>query len=840
MNAPASPVDASRGARGSRRRLRAIATVIALIASALVVPLAAAQSADAAGTTTLTCSTLYGTTTQTTIADNPLYAVDPTTGNLSQVSSFTADVNSTGGFRSVNSLGIDPVTNTAFAIQYPDNVLNRPGAAPTVLILNATTGVQTAAVAPAGLNPPSNSNGIVMGAFSLKTRLFYFGALDVTTTPAQLWVSSYNPVTGAFSNGPLARVQLTGAANGDFAFDSAGVLYVTSQGSLVRVTQPLPTAGTGNGATAPLIPTVSIAAPPAGVNTNSMAFVNDGNLYISGNSPTGRQVFTLDPSTGAQLTPSRSFTPAAVIGDFAGCGSPPTLEVQKTFPSGRFTATDQVNVDLSGGGIVSGAGNHGTTSGTETGLQNQSTSEIAGPAFVRSTVTYQVSESAVGATNLANYISTWQCVDGVTGAVIASGTGTSGSVTIPTSATPIDSDAFVCTFSNVARTAAIGLVKSVSPTTVSTVGSIVTYSFVVTNLGTFTLTNPVVTETAFSGTGSAPVVSCSPGTVLAPAASVTCTATYSLTQADLDAGAVTNTARATATPPAGATPPVSPPSSAIVTTTTTSSIGLVKSATPTSVSRAGDSVTYSFVVSNTGTTTLTGVNVTDPTAGAVTCAVTDLAPGATVTCSADAVHAITQVEVDAGTADNTATAASADPAGDPVASPPSSTRTPVISTTGIALEKRADLADTNGNGKADIGEHIVYTFVVTNTGTKTLDTVVVNDPKVLAARLVITCPAGPLAPAASVTCVAQDWVVSSADIVTGGLIRNVATASARPLGQLRTLASPPSVADVPTPTPTPAALAFTGATVAVPVGIMLTLLTVGLALLLVRRRKKRG
>jgi uncharacterized repeat protein (TIGR01451 family) len=279
-------------------------------------------------------------------------------------------------------------------------------------------------------------------------------------------------------------------------------------------------------------------------------------------------------------------------------------------------------------------------------------------------------------------------------------------------------------------------------------------------------------------------------------------------------------------------------------TITIPSISLVKHAgtvvettAPAGPSR-GDTIAYTFDVRNTGDSPLTAITVTDPTAGTVTCAGADLAPGATVTCSADAVHTITQAEVDAGTVDNTATAASSDPAGDPVASPPSSTRTPVISTTGIALEKTARLADTNGNGKADIGEHIVYTFVVTNTGTKTLDTVVVNDPKVLAARLVITCPAGPLAPAASVTCVAQDWVVSSADIVSGGLIRNVATASARPLGQLRTLASPPSVADV--PTPTPAALAFTGANVVVPVGIMLTLLAIGFALVLVQRRRKRG
>ena len=120
-----------------------------------------------------------------------------------------------------------------------------------------------------------------------------------------------------------------------------------------------------------------------------------------------------------------------------------------------------------------------------------------------------------------------------------------------------------CTVTVPVQIPAIALTKSVAETAL-TLGETLHYSFVVTNTGNVTLTNVSVAETAFTGSGTAPAITCPAGAAsLAPGAQITCTATYVVTQADVDAGKITNTATATGTPPAG--PAVtSPPSSAAV------------------------------------------------------------------------------------------------------------------------------------------------------------------------------------------------------------------------------------------------------------------------------------
>ena len=91
------------------------------------------------------------------------------------------------------------------------------------------------------------------------------------------------------------------------------------------------------------------------------------------------------------------------------------------------------------------------------------------------------------------------------------------------------------------------------------------------------------------------------------ARSTTCTATYTITQADVDAGSVDNTATATGTPPTGRRVTLGARLDRRPRPRRVATISLDKPAgTPVDVNGngrvdAGDTIAYSFLVTNTGT-----------------------------------------------------------------------------------------------------------------------------------------------------------------------------------------------------------------------------------------------
>jgi hypothetical protein len=148
-------------------------------------------------------------------------------------------------------------------------------------------------------------------------------------------------------------------------------------------------------------------------------------------------------------------------------------------------------------------------------------------------------------------------------------------------------------------------------------------------------------------------VSCPSGNV-APGAFVTCTASYTATQADVDAGSVTNTATASATDSASNSVTSNSSSVTVAASGTVLSTSLVKSTPSTGYGAAGDSIPYSYVVTNTGNITVHGVSVSDNKIASVSCPSGNVDPGNSVTCTAS--YTVTQADVDAGSVTNTATA----------------------------------------------------------------------------------------------------------------------------------------------------------------------------------------
>ena len=118
-----------------------------------------------------------------------------------------------------------------------------------------------------------------------------------------------------------------------------------------------------------------------------------------------------------------------------------------------------------------------------------------------------------------------------------------------------------------------------------------------TNTGNVTLGGPFgITD------DKAADAACTDSTV-APGGTITCTGTYAVTQNDLDAGSVTNTATGTAN--FGAETITSNSDVVTIQADQKPSISLVKTATQPNYNAAGQTLDYTYLVQNTGNVTLT-------------------------------------------------------------------------------------------------------------------------------------------------------------------------------------------------------------------------------------------
>jgi uncharacterized repeat protein (TIGR01451 family) len=248
---------------------------------------------------------------------------------------------------------------------------------------------------------------------------------------------------------------------------------------------------------------------------------------------------------------------------------------------------------------------------------------------------------------------------------------------------------------------AIITVKSASPTTYDTVGENITYTYTVNNsgnlniLGTINITDNKIGTFKISDSG------------LAPRNNVTGTANYTITQADLDSGSVTNIAFSTGT--INGTKVNSTYATATVTAIQNPGLMMVKLASLDNYDTLGQNVTYTYLIFNSGNVNITGpINVTDNKTGTIKISNNVLSPGKSITGTAN--YTITQADLDRGFVINEAYAVGMFN-GKEVKTTNATAIVTASQKPGLMTVKIA--SPTN---YSTVGQNITYTYTVNNSG----------------------------------------------------------------------------------------------------------------------------
>ena len=326
--------------------------------------------------------------------------------------------------------------------------------------------------------------------------------------------------------------------------------------------------------------------------------------------------------------------------------------------------------------------------------------------------------------------------------------------------------------------------------TVSAAGQTIHYTLAVTNTSGAQVSNLQVSEDSFTGNGGASglTLDCSalPAT-LAVDATASCTADYTVTQSDIDKdAAITNTASATAQ--GGASTTVHSNTDQVSTDMAPeSSIHLELTADPTEASTAGQVITYSYTITNTGTTTVSHPHI-NPGGfnGSVLTSLTpdctgqpsSLAPRESIICTAS--YTVTQPDLDAGgPLVNHATANGN--AGDAQTSVETNEAQATVDLTAAPAALMLTITP-NPSTATTAGQLITYSYTVTNTGGVTVTNPIIHPEPFNgsgAAEITPDCSGQPtsLAPQQSIVCTAS-YTVILRDLVTSSALHNPATASA--------------------------------------------------------------
>lgn len=188
--------------------------------------------------------------------------------------------------------------------------------------------------------------------------------------------------------------------------------------------------------------------------------------------------------------------------------------------------------------------------------------------------------------------------------------------------------------------------------------------------------------------------------------------------------------------------------------------------------REGDTVPYEFLVTNGDGEELSDIQVHDPLIGTdPVCTIFSLAPagdlGSSASCEGELT--VTAADVAAGELRNVATV-TAQSVGGPVQDIDEVT-VPVVGSGAVTLRVTTTISD-GGDGEADPGDTVTFTYDVANTGNTPLTEVGVVETLVGP----VTCSPDTIAPGGTATC-AADHIITEQDVETGQ-ITGTATAHA--------------------------------------------------------------
>jgi uncharacterized repeat protein (TIGR01451 family) len=290
---------------------------------------------------------------------------------------------------------------------------------------------------------------------------------------------------------------------------------------------------------------------------------------------------------------------------------------------------------------------------------------------------------------------------------------------------------------------------TVADGTADSVGDVISYAIAVVNDGNMTLTSPMVGDPSVSDLTAVLSGAFNAGDTDHDGAvdvgeTWQYTASHTVTQSDMDAGVIANTASVSTGQGAAAS------DSASVAVAQNPQISLDKTGTwidtdADGYADVGETVHYAFAVGNDGNVTLSGVALNDAVlGGAVTGPASGdadgdglLDVGETWLYSAD--HLITQTDVDAGTLHNTATVTAAGPQAQatsatdsadvtlPPAPPPpmASMALDMSLSQFIDIEPDGPNADPGAGTSGDLIQYIIY---LNNTGNQEISGIVMDDP----------------------------------------------------------------------------------------------------------------